>query len=99
QRYLKTMRTIHTVVMKQLGTVAQELGLQVLLLKDQHSRPDARAYLKLLASFLHETVYSGLSVIVGFDYRAATLAFQAGAEKLLASMEIRPASPGATLQP
>ena len=94
QRYLKTMRTIHTVVMKQLGTVAQELGLQVLLLKDQHSRPDARAYLKLLASFLHETVYSGLSVIVGFDYRAATLAFQAGAEKLLASMEIRPGDSG-----
>ncbi len=92
QRYLKATRTIHTVVMKQLATVAQELGLQVLLLRDEHSRLDARAYLKLLASFLHETVYSGLSVIVGFDYRAATVAFQAGAEKLLASLELAPAS-------
>ncbi len=42
--------------------------------------------MRSLAAFLHETLYSGLSVIVGFDYRSAALAFQDGAERLLASV-------------
>ena len=84
--YLKTMRTLHLIVGRQLASVAKTFELDILLLKDGHSRLDSRAYLKLLAAFLHETLYSGLSVIVGFDYRRAALAFQDGAERLLASI-------------
>ncbi len=85
-QYLKTMRTLHLIVSRQISAVAKTFELDVLLLKDGASRLDSRAYLKLLAAFLHETLYSGLSVIVGFDYRSAALAFQDGAERLLASI-------------
>jgi cellulose biosynthesis protein BcsQ len=85
-RYLRTMRTLNMIVRRQLETVADAFELKGLLLLNQDSSVDGRAYLKLLAAFLHETLYSGLSVIVGFDYRAAAAAFQDAAERLLASL-------------
>ena len=57
------------------------------MIVDGASRIDGRPYLKLLAAFLHESLYSGLSVIVGFDYRSAAAAFQEGAERLLSSVQ------------
>ena len=85
-RYLKTMRTLYAVVRRQLETVADAFDLKGLILMDGGSRVDGRAYLKLLAAFLHETLYSGLSVIIGFDYRAAAAAFQDASDRLLASL-------------
>jgi hypothetical protein len=93
KRYIGAMRSVHALVARQVQAVADTLGLESLLLRDGDSKLDGRAYLKLLSAFLHETLYSGLSVIVGFEYRSAALAFQAGSEKLLAS--IRPAGAGA----
>jgi hypothetical protein len=87
-RYLKAVKTFHALVTRQVASVAKALELQTLVLFDK-KRPttiDGRPYLKLLAAFLHETLYSGLSVIVGFDYRSAAAAFQEGAERLLASV-------------
>jgi flagellar biosynthesis protein FlhG len=86
QRYLKAVRTFHSLVTRQIAAVAQALDLRTLVIVDGTSRIDGRPYLKLLAAFLHETLYSGLSVIVGFDYRSAAAAFQDGAERLLASV-------------
>jgi hypothetical protein len=40
----------------------------------------------LLTSFLHDTAYGGLSVVVGFPYRNSAAAFRLGAEKLRASL-------------
>jgi hypothetical protein len=85
-RYLKAVRTFHSLVTRQIAAVAQALDLRALVLVDRQSRMDGRPYLKLLSAFLHETLYSGLSVIVGFDYRSAAAAFQDGAERLLASL-------------
>jgi len=82
-RYLKAMRALHVIATRQLVTVAKALELPDLVLRDRESLIDARAYVKLLAAFLHETLYSGLSVIVGFEYRSATAAFQNGAARLL----------------
>jgi len=87
-RYLKAVRTFHALVTRQIAAVAKALELQALVIADK-KRPstiDGKPYLKLLAAFLHETLYSGLSVIVGFDYRSAAAAFQEGAERLLASV-------------
>ena len=85
-RYLKAVKTIHRLVMRQVAAVARALDLGTLVMLDAGSRIDERPYLKLLAAFLHETLYSGLSVIVGFDYRSAAAAFQDGAERLLSSV-------------
>ena len=73
-------------MIRQIAAVAKALDLRKLVVLDSESHIDARPYLKLLSTFLHETLYSGLSVIVGFDYRSAAAAFQAGAEKLLQSL-------------
>ncbi|MGO9311039.1 MAG: P-loop NTPase [Spirochaetia bacterium] len=86
QRYLKAVRTLHALAMRQVAAVAKALDLGTLVIMDGSARVDGRPYLKLLAAFLHETLYSGLSVIVGFDYRSAAAAFQDGAERLLASV-------------
>ncbi len=87
QRYLKALGTIHALVMRQVSAVARALDLNGLVIVDGASRIDGRPYLKLLAAFLHESLYSGLSVIVGFDYRSAAAAFQEGAERLLSSVQ------------
>jgi cellulose biosynthesis protein BcsQ len=84
QRYLKTLQALYQVLMRQIGAVAEALALPELLLRDGQSRINGRAYLKLLTAFLHETLYGGLSVIVGFDYRSTAVAFREGAERLLA---------------
>ncbi len=82
-RYLKTLQALYQVLMRQIGGVADALRLPDLLLRDAQSRINGRAYLKLLTAFLHETLYGGLSVIVGFDYRSTAVAFRDGAERLL----------------
>ncbi len=86
QRYLRTLRTLHRLVMRQLGAVGKALDLDRLVVLDGKGGIDGKPYLKLLAVFLHETLYSGLSVIIGFDYRSAAGAFQDGADRLLASL-------------
>lgn len=82
-RYLRTLRALYQVLLRQLGAIAEALRLPNLLLRDSRSRINGKAYLKLLTAFLHETLYGGLSVIVGFDYRSTAVAFRDGAERLL----------------
>jgi len=88
-RYLKAVKTFHALVTRQVGAVARALELWDLVLLDKDSKIDGRPYVKLIAAFLHETLYSGLSVIVGFDYRSAAAAFQDGAERLLSLVRER----------
>jgi hypothetical protein len=85
-RYLTALRTVHGLVMRQISSISDSLGLSGLVLRGENAQPDSRSYLKLLSAFMHETLYGGLSVIIGFDYRSTAIAFQAGAEKLLASL-------------
>jgi hypothetical protein len=87
--YLKTMRSLFTIVRRQLVSIAEALELSDLVLLDGESRVDSRSYVKLLTAFLHEALYSGLSVIVGFDYRSTAISFRSAADRLLAT--IRPA--------
>jgi flagellar biosynthesis protein FlhG len=82
--YLKTVEALFKVLMRQITAVVGALDLPQLVLRDSQSRVDGQAYLRLLTAFLHETLYGGLSVIVGFDYRSTAAAFREGAEKLLA---------------
>jgi MinD-like ATPase involved in chromosome partitioning or flagellar assembly len=84
KRYLALVKTLFPVVMKQLDSMVKTLGLQHLALRDKSSRLLRKAYLALFTNFLHDVIHSGLSVIVGFEYRNASLAFGDGAERLLA---------------
>jgi cellulose biosynthesis protein BcsQ len=85
-RYMKAIRTLFIIVRRQLAAVVEAFELSELLLRDGQARLDGRAYVRLITAFMHEALYSGLSVIIGFDYRSTALAFQDGAERLLASI-------------
>jgi len=87
-RYLRTLRALYQVLARQVEAIVEALGVPNLLLRDSLSRINGAAYLKLLTAFLHETLYGGLSVIVGFDYRSTAAAFRDAAERLL-SVESR----------
>jgi hypothetical protein len=82
RRYLRLVRMLQPVVLRQTATVVKAFGLGGLLFRDGSGRLLREAYLKLLTNFLHDTLYSGLSVVVGFPYRSAAVAFQEGAERL-----------------
>lgn len=82
RRYLRLVALLQPVVLRQTATVVKAFGLGQLLFRDGSGRLLREAYLKLLTNFLHDTLYSGLSVVIGFPYRSAAVAFQEGAERL-----------------
>ena len=85
-RYLKLVRLLAPVVFRQVTTVVRAFNLERLQFRDSAGGLLRDAYLKLLTSFLHDTAYGGLSVVVGFPYRNSAMAFRQGAEKLRASL-------------
>jgi MinD-like ATPase involved in chromosome partitioning or flagellar assembly len=87
QRYLKLLKTLHPIVSKQISTVVKVFDLSGLLFRDKRGTIIRSAYVKLLTNFLHDTLYSGLSVVVGFPFRSAAGAFQEGAEKVLQTLK------------
>ena len=82
RRYLRLVGLLQPVVFRQTATVVKTFGLRELLFRDGSGKLLRQAYLKLLTNFLHDALYSGLSVVVGFPYRSAAVAFQEGAERL-----------------
>jgi hypothetical protein len=85
-RYLKLVRLLAPVVFRQVSVVVRTFRLERLLFRDASGGPLRDAYLKLLTSFLHDTAYSGLSVVVGFPYRNTAAAFRQAAERLRSSL-------------
>lgn len=83
QQYYKLIRMLYSIINKQLATITRAFRLQNLIFRNEKNKLMSKAYLTLLTNFIHETIYGGLSIIVGFDYRPASIAFQNGAEKLL----------------
>ncbi|MBN2352593.1 MAG: AAA family ATPase [Spirochaetales bacterium] len=86
-RYFQLIKTLYPVVSKQVSTVVDTFRLNELVLKDKDGRVNKAAYLNLFTNFIHETVNSGLSVIVGFRRRPAARAFSAAAEALLERLD------------
>ncbi|MBN2554250.1 MAG: P-loop NTPase [Spirochaetales bacterium] len=86
-RYLKLLKTLHPVVSRQIANIVKTFDLSGLLLRDGNGTIIRSAYVKLLTNFLHDTLYSGLSVVVGFPFRQAAWAFQEGAERALQTLK------------
>lgn len=83
KKYMELVRTLYPVVFRQIGQVAETFKLRPLMLHDKTGKINREAYIRLFTNFLHETLYAGLGMTVGFSYRPASLAFREGAEKLL----------------
>jgi flagellar biosynthesis protein FlhG len=86
ERYFRLIKTLYPVVNKQVSMVVNTFNLSNLVLKDKNGNINKIAYLTLFTNFIHETVNSGLSVIVGFKHRPAAKAFEKAAELLLQKM-------------
>lgn len=83
QQYYRLIKMLYSIINKQLATISRAFQLQKLIFRSKKNKLVSKAYLTLLTNFIHETIYGGLSLIIGFDYRPASIAFQRGAERLL----------------
>ena len=87
RRYFRLIKTLFPVVGRQIETIAKTFGLKNLLFRESGGRRiRSDLYAKLLSSFIHDTLYSGLSVVIGFEYRSAAISFQKGADTLGATI-------------
>jgi len=85
-RFLALVKTLYPILLSQLDGVAGALELKPLLFM-KGGQLNREVYLRLLTSFLHDVLNSGLGVIIGFRYRPASRAFQKGAGVVLKPLE------------
>jgi flagellar biosynthesis protein FlhG len=90
QQYYKLIKILYSIINKQLATITRAFQLQNLIFRNEKNELMSKAYLTLLTNFIHGTIYGGLSIIIGFDYRPASIAFQRGAERLLKLLSVDP---------
>ena len=92
QKYLTLIKRLFPLVIRQIQVVASTFELQNLLLHaDDSNGTNALArdvYARLTSNFVHEAVNSGLGVLVSFQHRPASAAFQRAARSLLHSSGI-----------
>ncbi len=93
REFLRLLRALYPILTRQLSGVVRVFRLRRLVLRDAAGAFHRTAYLSLLTHFLHDTLFSGLSVVVGFAYRPACAAFQRGAERILQSLDVEPPAP------
>ncbi len=86
KKYLNIIQTLFPVVIKQIGLVGSTFDITNLFLTDETGNLHKTAYVKLLHNFLHNTIYSGLSIVFGFEFRNTTREFISGAERLLETL-------------
>jgi len=90
KRFFALVRALYPVYNRQVAAIVRTFDLQGLVLRNEKGQVRREAYLKLLVSFLHDSLNCGLSVIVGFSHRPASRAFAQGADRLLARIESAP---------
>jgi MinD-like ATPase involved in chromosome partitioning or flagellar assembly len=81
--YMKLLKILFPLLIRQISTVADTFGLSSLFYRNKDGKINKEAYIKLFSHFLHDTLNSGLGIISGFKYRPASIAFHKGAEMLL----------------
>ncbi len=79
--FLQLVKKIYPLAEKQVAAVVKAFGLTGLVLRSSEGKPLRDGYVKLLTTVLHDTVHSGLGVIIGFRHSPASRAFSRGARK------------------
>jgi flagellar biosynthesis protein FlhG len=82
-RYFRLVKSVYRLVVAQVSSMAKELSIPALLLRDRHGAINRNAYLQLTTNFVHDTVNSGVGLHVGFRFNVASTAVQKGADLLL----------------
>lgn len=86
RKYLGLVKMLRPLMEKQLAQIVHTFKLHSLLFHEKEGKVNRSAYIKLFSNFLHETIYSGLGVTVGFKYRPVSVAFRKGADRILHEM-------------
>lgn len=92
KEYLSILKTLFPVVSRQIVNIVSTFELQKLVFMDSNKKVNKIAYLKLFSNFIHDIVNSGLSVVVGFKYRPASIAFRKAANKLYRNIALNKAA-------
>jgi len=87
KNYLKLIDTLFPVVLRQIATVVETFNTAGLLFRGSGGI-QKDVYLKLLSAFLHNSVNSGLGIVVGFPFRPASAAFEKSATMLMTDVRI-----------
>ena len=82
KEYLRLIDVLFPVVLKQIAAVVDTFNIAGLLFNNAEG-VQKDVYLKLLSTFLHNSVNSGLGIVVGFPFRPASSAFEKSAEALI----------------
>lgn len=80
--YLRLIDVLFPVVLKQLSAVVETFNIAGLIFNNAEG-VQKDVYLKLLSAFLHNSINSGLGIVVGFPFRPASAAFERSAAALL----------------
>ena len=70
----------------EIENVSSDLKLnKILFTEDKNGKTNINTaiYAKLLGNYLHDSLNSGLSIIIGFPYRTASMSFQKSAALVL----------------
>ena len=82
KQYLKLLKISYPLFTRQIDMIVKTFELGPLLFRDEDGRIYKQAYVTMLSQLIHDILYSGMGIVVGFSYRAATDSFAAGAEIL-----------------
>ncbi len=92
KKYLALIKRLFPLVIRQIQVVSSTFELSNLLLSDNNNAKTDRTtvlardvYARLTSNFVHEAVNSGLGVLVSFQHRPASAAFQRAARILLST--------------
>ena len=86
KKYVELIKYLHTPLMEEIKNLSTKLSLRKIVLttgKNEKQIINNSAYAKLLGNYLHDSLNSGLSIIVGFPYRTASISFQKSAGLIL----------------
>ncbi len=81
--FLQLVKKIYPLAEKQVAAVVKTFGLSPLVLRSGEGKLLRDGYVKLLTTALHDTVHSGLGVVIGFRHSPASRAFAQAAGKIL----------------
>jgi len=82
KKYLTLIKRLFPLIVRQLDVMSRTFELQVLLFQDSGGKMSRELYAKLTAGFIHEAVNSGLGILISFQHRPASAAFQTAARSL-----------------
>ena len=86
KKFIDLVKELHLPLMEELEKTAKEISAKKILFtgqKNGKTKINTASYAKLLGNYLHDSLNSGLSIIIGFPYRTASIKFQKSAELVL----------------